>query len=104
MRECIVGLCYILYDFKQAINLLLVSNVLQVLQELGYIIGAEKAQSATENAKKALRALLKNPQDLSNSDTVDAIAIVEKRTKKKGQGKLITFHDVSIVNMNLYLV
>lgn len=74
-----------------------------MLQELGHIIGTEKAQSATENVKTALRALVNNPQDLSNNGTVNAIAIVEKRTKKKSQGKLITFHDVSIVNMNLIL-
>ena len=51
--------------------------------------------AAQKHLQSSLGAVLDKPV-VSNEDVVEAVEKVEKKLKRKGQSKLITFHDVSI--------
>lgn len=53
---------------------------------------------AEGNLEVAIRAMLDLSSDflITNKMVSQAVAIIERRAKRKGVGKLITFHDVSL--------
>jgi hypothetical protein len=76
-----------------------------VLAELGRIITDDKVSKTKGNLEGGIKALLglKGPElegTITNKMVVEAVNMIEKRTKKKGSGKLVRFHDVSPINIS----
>ena len=74
-----------------------------MLAELGRIITDDKVSKTKGNLEGSIKALpgLKGPElegTITNKMVVGAVNMIEKRTKKKGSGKLVSFHDVSPIN------
>ena len=75
-----------------------------MLDELGRIITDDKVSKTKGNIEGGIKALLglKGPElegtIITNKMVVGAVNMIEKRTKKKGSGKLFSFHDVSLIN------
>jgi hypothetical protein len=73
-----------------------------LLAELGRIITDDKVSKTKGNLEGGIIALLglKGPElegTITNKMVV-GVNMIEKRTKKKGSGKLVSFHDVSPIN------
>ncbi len=69
-----------------------------MLAELERVITKEKVSKTKDNLEVAIRALLdlKDPEEIITSKmVVEAVSIIERRTKRKGSGKLISFSYVS---------
>ena len=76
-----------------------------MLAELGRIITDDKVSKTKGNLEGGIKALLglKGPElegTITNKMVVEAVNMIEKRTKKKGSGKLVNFHDVSPINIS----
>lgn len=72
-----------------------------MITELERVLSKEKvSQQAKNNLDVAIRALLNlnGPTEvITNKMVHEAVGIIERRTKRKGAGKLISFHDVSVL-------
>ena len=69
------------------------------------MLGDEKALKAKKNLEVTFRTLLDvndEEQPLTNEMVEKAVSTVESRTKKRGSGKVISFHDVSTLSSEYY--
>jgi hypothetical protein len=80
-----------------------------VLAELGRIITDDKVSRTKGNLECGIKVFLglKGPElegTVTNRMVVGAIGMIEKRTKKKGSGKLVSFLDVSLFINTFYIL
>ena len=72
------------------------SWLLQVQSELSRIIGAENVAGAEDRLEEALK-VLHGGEHLTNVEVVEAIKMIQQRTKRKGNKKdVFKFQDASI--------